>query len=1171
MSSRAPWPFAMAGARGTARPAGTAARWLLPLLALLALAGMARRARAADEARRFYDLRANDAAIALRQFSAISGREILFAAETVRGVKTRDVRGEFTALEALERMLAGTNLYVTQDDRSRAFAVRKRAEPAVPPRPPASRAALEPHRSTDPPATVKPRTLLSLLSAFAAAAVAQTAPPTGNGDPAARGSNDVLVLSPFEVNSGTDEGYAARETLAGTRFKSDLKDVPSQVSVMTKEFLQDIASVTVEDAFRYSINIENMSEYTSATNGGGDFNTGVLNTRIANRIRGLTSPGATHDFFQTNIAQDSYNIERVSISSGPNAILFGNGNPGGIVDSAFLRANLQRPRYELSVRTDNYGSLRGSLDVNQPLIKDVFGLRFATVQAHTNSWREPAGRRDKRYYGTFTLKPLPTTTLRAYYEDSLVDNTAPRNVRFGDQVTPWINAGRPVFDNGLNNPTPLNAANAGVFARNTSTNTLLITGAAAANTPYTSWGSAAAANIALPTTRYSALTLGPGSQPNQTGTDSYIYSLPNDESILPFDVSVNGNGTRNLMYGKIWGVSLEQRLPHDLYFQLDYNRERVKNPISDFLRGIQSAVRADANRFLPDRVTPNPNVGRYYVEGGPRVFSFRGEKQEARAMLSYELDLARRSDWPRWLGRHRAAAMLQRATSMEVQQETGQRVIPAGTAPQTVLDNWGGPMFNTFGFRTYLSDPTNPSTGGTFHVTLPFDPVRTTTYALPDGATYVAGYKNPYGGNGAANMVNNLSDGKVFAMQNFFLNGRLVTSFGWREDKIRQASRNLVRKTAAPQSAFQSIWDFDPPKNWSVYTSGKTETQGAVLHVFPWLSVFYNQSSTWNPPTGLINPDDGSQIPGATGEGKDYGLMLRLFDNRVSLRANKYENTSGPASNEGFRNAIIPVVQNIENTLLDRTQDGTVNVPRPQFYDPEQGTFTLSGLTSDLVSEGYEVEIVANPTRNWRLSLGGARAKATAANIGRSWVNFIDQRASIWAANSALTGPDANTTTIATRYLAIIQTLNQMKQADGQKVENGRDWRVNLVTRYTFTEGLLRGGFVGTGFRYRSPQVLGYRASLVQNEFPLPGAPAQILVPSRDAPIEGKIISETELFLGYSRRLGQRVNWRVQLNVRNLFDDQDPMAQRANITAGFVTVYAVPEPRSFILTNTFSF
>lgn len=540
-------------------------------------------------------------------------------------------------------------------------------------------------------------------------------------------------------------------------------------------------------------------------------------------------------------------------------------------------------------------------------------------------------------------------------------------------------------------------------------------------------------------------------------------------------------------------------------------------------------------------------------------------------MLSYELDLTRRNDVAKWLGRHRAAAMYQRSEQFGQQQETVQRVIPAGTSEQTVLDNWGGPMFNTFGFRAYLSDPADSRTGSTYHVTLPFDPLRTTRYTLPDGSTYVAGYKNPYGGSGSANMVNNLSEGQVLAVQSFWLKNRLVTSFGWRKDRIRQATYVTQRKTAAPNSAFESIFDLDPPTNWSAYTRGSTNTQGGVLHIFPWLSGFYNQSSTWNPPTGLINPDTGTQIPGATGEGKDYGLMLRVLDNRVSLRLNKYENTSGPASVEGYRNAIIPVVQQIEQTINDRIADGTINAPRPRFYDAEQGTYTLSGLHGDLVSEGYEAEIVANPTRNWRVSLGGAKAKATASNIGRAWVNFITERSPIWAANSTLAGPDNSNTTIGTRYLAIIQTLNQMKQADGQRVENGRDWRVNFVTRYSFSEGALRGAFIGTGFRYRSPQVLGYLASLVPNEFPLPGSPAQILAPARDRPIEGKTVKETELFLGYSRRLMKRFNWRVQLNVRNLFDDQDPLEQRANIAAGFTTVYAVPEPRTFILTNTISF
>jgi hypothetical protein len=184
---------------------------------------------------------------------------------------------------------------------------------------------------------------------------------------------EAIVLSPFEVSSGSDEGYAARETLAGTRFKSELKDVPSQVSVMTKEFLEDIAAVTIEDAYRYSINVENTMEYMSPTNGGGDFNTGVLNTRSANRIRGLTAPGVTHDFFQTVILQDSYNTERVSFSSGPNAILFGNGNPGWHRRHRVPPREPPTPALRTQRPADNYGSLRGAVDLNQPLFKEKLG------------------------------------------------------------------------------------------------------------------------------------------------------------------------------------------------------------------------------------------------------------------------------------------------------------------------------------------------------------------------------------------------------------------------------------------------------------------------------------------------------------------------------------------------------------------------------------------------------------------------------------------------------------------------------------------------------------------------------------------------------------------------------------------------------------------------------
>ncbi len=993
---------------------------------------------------------------------------------------------------------------------------------------------------------------------------AQTKPTASSPSaaPASDKKDDPIALSPFEVSAGSDSGYAVRETLAGTRFKSELKDVPSQVSVMTKEFLEDISSVTIEDAYRYSPNVENLGEYTSTVDMGN-------NPRAYNRIRGLSVPGTTHDFFPTRVRQDTYNTEWVSISSGPNAILFGNSNAGGVVDAAFSRANVQRPRHTVSFRHDNYGSERVALDLNQPLLKDRLALRLAGVRSRENHWRKPAGRDDDRYYGTVTFKQFPTTTLRIYGEDVWIDEALVRNNRTLDSVTPWIKAGRPAFDNGLNAPMTVTAANNGLFVRNTNSVAVMTLGAAQP-VAMQAWGSPGAASPAAAGTRYSVHTIGAGSSPNQTGIDVYNYSLPFDETISPFAISAYGLGVRQATDARITGAALEQRLPLGFFLEAAYNRESTRQPNWSILSNV--GLRADANLYLPDRITPNPNFGRYYLEtNSPLSNVYRYESRESRLMLSRDLDFSARSGWRQWIGRHRLAAMYQRSENMDVFQSLGSRLIPANvTSDRDVIDRYTS--FPQALFRFYLSDPSNPATGTKYHLEMPFDPVRTTVFTLPDGSRYAAGDKSPFGGAAGATMNNNRIDSRVFAMQSYLLKSRLVTSFGVRSDRTRQASLILQRKTSSPTAAFPTVYEFDPPRNWSIYRSGTTRTAGAVGHVLPWLSVFYNQSNTWNPPTVFINPVNGSRVAGSIGDGRDYGVMLRLFQDRLSLRLNRYRNTAGPAIAVGFRDAILPTVRNIERTLNQAAQDGRIaSRPATAFYDPELDTYAQNTLTSEQVSTGEEFELTFNPSRHWRIALNGTRGRASQSNIGREWFEFIRQRAPVWEANSSLTGPDTVNTSIGTYYLSLIQTLNLTQQSDGQRVENGREWRANLVTRYTFPEGRLRGAFVGGGYRWRSAQVLGYRSELTENAFKFAGAPQQVVVPVLARPISGEPLEEIEAFLGYSRRLARRIEWRIQLNIRNLFDQQDPIGQRANLATGAVSIYTVPEPRSFILANTFTF
>ena len=93
---------------------------------------------------------------------------------------------------------------------------------------------------------------------------------------------EVVTLSPFVVEVDSDIGYAASQSTMGGRFKQQIKDIPSQIEVITPEFMKDFNLTSLDDAFRYSVNIENLEEYVSPQDGGGAFWSG----KEMGRIRG---------------------------------------------------------------------------------------------------------------------------------------------------------------------------------------------------------------------------------------------------------------------------------------------------------------------------------------------------------------------------------------------------------------------------------------------------------------------------------------------------------------------------------------------------------------------------------------------------------------------------------------------------------------------------------------------------------------------------------------------------------------------------------------------------------------------------------------------------------------------------------------------------------------------
>src|SRR5215218_8464781 len=128
-----------------------------------------------------------------------------------------------------------------------------------------------------------PTTLLALALPLTIATAQTVAPPAAT---TTRDANqETLVLSPFVVDTSKDVGYAATSTLGGTRLKSELRDVASQIDVMTAEFLDDIGALTLDEALRFSMNTETNEENFSP---GTDPNAnGVFSSAYGSRTRGL--------------------------------------------------------------------------------------------------------------------------------------------------------------------------------------------------------------------------------------------------------------------------------------------------------------------------------------------------------------------------------------------------------------------------------------------------------------------------------------------------------------------------------------------------------------------------------------------------------------------------------------------------------------------------------------------------------------------------------------------------------------------------------------------------------------------------------------------------------------------------------------------------------------------
>lgn len=262
--------------------------------------------------------------------------------------------------------------------------------------------------------------------------------------------DEIFELSPFQVEAADNEGYRATTTLAGSRVRSNIKELGASIAVVTKDFLTDTGATDGESLLSYVGSIEvggtqgNFSDYNGSD---GSTNASRNNPQSGQRVRGLVEATTTRDYFQTLIPFDGYNTERVTVNRGPNSILFGLGSPGGVINNTTSSANIGGDKGEISLRFDHRGGHRASFNVNKTVIQDRLAIRVAGLKEEIKYKQDPAKEEDERLYFSFNSTLFQNensdifgaTKLRGSFEHGEIFRNPPDVVPPLDGYSSWFN------------------------------------------------------------------------------------------------------------------------------------------------------------------------------------------------------------------------------------------------------------------------------------------------------------------------------------------------------------------------------------------------------------------------------------------------------------------------------------------------------------------------------------------------------------------------------------------------------------------------------------------------------------------------------------------------------------------------------------------------------------
>lgn len=224
----------------------------------------------------------------------------------------------------------------------------------------------------------------------------------------------LAMIADQVIVTGDRVEYASEHTTTATKTDTALIDIPQSISLITRDLIDDQMMRSMADVVRY---------VPGVAMGQGEGH------RDAPTLRGNSS---TADFYVDGVRddvqyfRDLYNAERIEILKGPNAMVFGRGGGGGVINRVTKKASFD-PEQAITLQGGSYGFARGAVDVGAAF-SDTAAGRFNVFYENSDSYRDFAGIERFGFNPTLRFAPTDQTTIDVTYEYLNDERTVDRGV-----------------------------------------------------------------------------------------------------------------------------------------------------------------------------------------------------------------------------------------------------------------------------------------------------------------------------------------------------------------------------------------------------------------------------------------------------------------------------------------------------------------------------------------------------------------------------------------------------------------------------------------------------------------------------------------------------------------------------------------------------------------------